>query len=231
MIVDLWGFEHTNKIDSLTSSYILRNADALSAAAGRPIVNRQAPSARDVAVGAPGALRGFGSDTGTAYFSSYFNAQKQLTNGIDVELRYRNIQTDLGRLGLQTTVTKVNSFKRQTSPGGALVQYNDSWGYPTTRASSVATLDNGDFRYTLVNNYVSSYGQYYGVGPQRVGRTSTFDAQVQYNGIKDTRISFGGRNITNKKPSWADVDWYGYDSSNYDPRGAFWYLKVNRTFK
>lgn len=231
MIVDLWGFEHTNKIDSLTSSYILRNADALSAAAGRSIVNRQAPSARDVAVGAPGALRGFGADTGTAYFSSYFNAQKQLTNGIDVELRYRNIQTDLGRLGLQTTVTKVNSFKRQTSPGGALVQYNDSWGYPTTRASSVATLDNGDFRYTLVNNYVSSYGQYYGVGPQRVGRTSTFDAQVQYNGIKDTRISFGGRNITNKKPSWADVDWYGYDSSNYDPRGAFWYLKVNRTFK
>ncbi len=230
IIVDLWGFDHTNKIDSLTSSYILRNADALSAAAGRPVVNRFDPTARDIALNAPGTLRGTASDTAVGYFSSYFNAQRQVTNGIDVDVRYKNITTDFGRIGLQSVISQVNSFKRQTSPGGAMVQYNDSWGYPTLRASSVVTLDNGDYRYTLVNNYVSSYGQYYEAGPLRVARTSTYDAQVQYNGMKDMKISFGGRNVLNKKPSWADENWYGYDSSNYDPRGAFWYLKVNKTF-
>lgn len=230
VIVDLWGFEHTNKIDSLTSSYILRNADALSAAAGRAVVNRFAPSARDTAIGAPGALRGTGSDTTIGYFSSYFNAQQQLTNGIDLDLRYKNINTEFGRLGLQTIITKVNSFKRQTSPGGALVQYNESYGYPAWRASTVATLDNGNWLYTLVNNYVGPYDQYYQAGPMRVRPTSTFDGQVQYNGYKDMKISLGVRNIFNKAPSWTDENWYGYDSSNYDPRGRFGYLKVTKSF-
>lgn len=228
--VDLWRFNHTNKIDSLPSSYILRNADALSATAGRSVVNRFDASARDLEVGAPGALRGVGSDEGVGFFNSYFNAQAQKTNGLDIELRYRTAIADVGRLNLQSVITRTNSFKRQSTPGGAMVQYIGSWQYPKVRASSLISLDRGDWSYTLVNNYVGSYDQYYQVGPQKVSSTVTFDAQVQYAGIKGMKIVFGGRNIFNKTPSWADVDWYGYDSSNNDPRGAFWYMRVNKTF-
>lgn len=228
--LDYWSFDHTNKIDSLPSSYILRNAAGLSAEAGRSVVNRFDPSARDIAVGAPGSLRGVGADTGVGFFNSYFNAQAQVTSGVDVELRYRSAFEGIGRLGVRSVVTNMISFKRETTPGSGLTELIRTWQYPRVRASTVLTLDRGVFNYTLVNNYVGSYDQYYQVGPERVDRTMTFDAQVQYTGIKNVSLSAGGRNIFNKQPPWADIDWYGFDSSNSDPRGAFWYLRGSYKF-
>lgn len=228
--LDYWQFDHTNKIDNLPSSYILRNADGLSAAAGRSVVNRFDPSARDIAVGAPGGLRGVGADTGVGFFNSYFNAQSQQTHGIDLETRYRSTVEGLGRLGLQSVITQMFGFKKQTTPDGQLDQLAGTWQYPKTRASTVVTLDRGTLNYTLVHNFVGSYDQYYQGPDLRVDSMSTFDAQVQYTGIKNVKLSLGGRNIFNKKPPFADVDWYGYDSSNVDPRGAFWYIRGSYKF-
>jgi len=228
--LDYWRFDHTNKIDSLPSSYILRNSDALSASAGRPVVNRFDPSARDIAVGSPGALRGVGSDTGVGFFNSYFNAQAQQTSGVDIETRYRTTIEGLGRFGIQSVVTKMHSFKRQTTPDGEMQQLIGTYQYPRTRASTVFTLDRGTYNYTIVHNFVGRYDQYYQGPDLRVDSVSTFDAQVQYTGIKNVKLSFGGRNVFNKRPAFSDIDWYGYDSSNSDPRGAFWYLRGSYKF-
>jgi iron complex outermembrane recepter protein len=228
--IDVWRIEHTNKIDSLTSSYILRNADALSAAAGFPVVERFAPSARDIAVGAPGSLRGTGADTGVGYYNTYFNAQQQRVAGFDIDVRYRFKLADIGTAGIQSVITRMKTFKREVNPGAGLEELIDTWQYPKTRASTVFTLEQGSWNYSLVNNFVSSYSQFYQVGPQRVASRSTWDAQVQYSGFKGITLAAGGRNITNKEPPFADVDWYGFDSSNVDPRGAIWYVRANYKF-
>jgi len=228
--VDYYKIKHTNKIETLTSAYILRNAAALAAVFGAPVVNRFDPSERDLAVGAPGGLRGTGADTGVGFLNTYFNAQRQETSGFDFDVRYRWNLGEVGRVGARTVVTFVETFQRELNPGAGMTELNRTWQYPRTRASTVLTWDRGSWGATLVNNYVARYDQFYQATVQKVKASSTWDAQVSYSGIKNLKLTVGGRNILNKDPSFADVDWYGYDSSNNDPRGAFWYARANYSF-
>jgi iron complex outermembrane recepter protein len=228
--IDLWKIDHTNKIDTLTSAYTLRNADALSAALGRPVVNRFDPSATDLLVGTVGAIRGTGSDNTVGRVSTYFNAQTQQTSGVDIDARYRTNLAGIGRLGLGTVITYMDTFKRELNPGAGLQELAGTWGYPRMRARTVATLDSGSWQFTLANNYTGRYEQFYQAGPLKVKENITFDAQVQYTGFKNLKLTVGGRNIFNENPPWADENYYGYDSSNTDPRGAYWYARVGYTF-
>lgn len=232
--VDYWNYKHRAKIDSLTSSYILRNADALSAELGRPVVNRFDPSARDLAVGSPGALRGTGADTAVGFVNTYFNTQRQATSGADFDFNYRFSMGEWGRARLNSVLTYVDSFKRETAQGTGMLEYVNSYQYPRWRATTVFTVDRGPWAFTLVNRYVDSYEQYYAppsdTAPSRVKENIMFDAQVQYSGIKNVTLTAGGLNIFNKEPPFANYDWYGYDSSNTDPRGAFWYVRASYKF-
>jgi iron complex outermembrane recepter protein len=238
--VDYYSIAHSNRITSPTAAFLVGNpglfpactpAQAAANPAACPVV-RNPQNADDLLAGAPGALLGTATTDPNApgINRSFFNATRQKTWGVDVDLRYSWTTAGLGRFRATSAFTYIGSFTQQVNPGQAEFEYVDTYEFPRLRNVSSINWVTGPWDTTLVMNYVDSYEQFYGASQERVDSMTTFDAQVSYTGFKNTRLTLGGTNIFNQAPPWSDIDWFGYDSTVHSPRGAFWYARATYKF-
>lgn len=226
MAVDYYNIRHTNIIDQPTLTFLLNNAALFPAGA----VNRLPRNANDVAANAPGALAGVGADPGIGISRLYYNANFQRTYGMDFDIRYAWSMADWGRFRAGYASTYMASLKRTLNPGTQPVELAGTFSYPRYRSTATLNWLRGSWDTTVAWNYTGSYGQFYEVSREKVDAWSTFDLQVNYNGFKKTQLTLGATNIFNSDPPWADENYYGFDTSISNPKGAFWYARARYTF-
>jgi len=215
--LDIYYIEHYNRILQPTATFVLNNFPNF--------VTRFAPTADDVAANAPGGLRGVSGDTVAGINQTYFNASRQTTGGVDLEVRYRWALGTAGRLDVTTSTTYMASLRRQTNPGGAMDHYDGSYDYPRVRNTTTALWTRGPWSSTFGINYVGAMDDARasaGVAV-KIPRFITYDMNLTYRGIKNVSLAVGGRNITNKNPPFSNLDWYGYAPGTHSPVGAYWY--------
>ncbi len=225
--LDAYKIDHTNRILAPTAGFILAN-EALFPNA----VARGTRTADDIAANARAGLRGVSGDLTPGIVRTFFNASKQTTSGADLDLRYALNMGGMGRLSATTSFSYVKSLKRQINPGQALVELIGTYQYPKLRNTTSATWSLPDWVVTASVTSIGSYNDSFavsGVFP-KVERFTTVDAQVAYSGFKNLTLTLGGRNIADKNPPFSNSDWYGYDASTHDARGAYWYAKAGFKF-
>ncbi len=225
--LDYYMIDHTNRILAPTAAFILAN-EALFPGA----VTRAARSADDIAANAPGNLRGVSGDLTPGITRTFFNASKQRTDGIDLDVRVRVPLETAGRLDLSTAFTYVNSLKRELNPGQGLVEIAGTFTYPRLRNTTSVLWTVGPWASSLTANTIGSYTDNFSVSGAfpRVKRMTTFDMNIAYSGFKNVKLSMGSNNMFDQQPPFSNSDWYGYDTSTHNPRGAFWYARGSVRF-
>ena len=146
--------------------------------------------------------------------------------------RYRMSLGGSGRLDLGSAFTYAGGLKRQINPGQASTELIGTYGFPRWRNSTSAVWVAGPWVSSLTANTIGAYDDFRtvaGVFP-KVGRNTTFDMNVTYTGFKGVSLALGGNNIFDEQPPYSNVDWYAYDTSVHNPRGAFWYVRGKYAF-
>jgi iron complex outermembrane receptor protein len=178
------------------------------------------------------------------------NAGSADFTGVDVGAHWGD-GFSFGRLGVDYNGTYY--MKADLTRTGGLVEHNigtlvDPDGNPLTLPGSgvlfrykhnlALNWSNDSWGATLVQNYWTGYrtgnNQVDGE-PHFVDSFTTYDAQGQYTGLKNVKISFGVKNLFNKDPNLvvptANYFQAGYDPSTYDPRARFYYARLTVSFK
>ena len=167
-------------------------------------------------------------------FANYFNAAKLITNGWDLEARYR-MNMGAGRLTTRLNVAYVDSFKQDDVE---LVGSNSSGnsGLPRTKAQLAFDWDSGPLSGTLAGNYTRHYRQDFLVGsffapgdprfqnqvyPNEVPSYITYDLFAKYQLTKNLSVSGAIVNLHNKLPYFDPglSATFNYDFGLFDPRG------------
>jgi iron complex outermembrane receptor protein len=102
------------------------------------------------------------------------------------------------------------------------------------------TWQHPDVEVTLAQNYQKGYTDAAanrapaGTPVRKVQPYQTFDLQLNYTGIKSTRLSFGMKNVFDRDPPYTNLTSNflgGYDVSYGDPRGRFAYVSATYSYK
>jgi len=108
------------------------------------------------------------------------------------------------------------------------------------RYKHVATLNftHGPWSASVTQNYWSSYrtgNNQIDDAPHYIQPFETYDAQIEFSGIKNLKLAIGARNITDRNPPLyvptSNQFQSGYDASLYDPRARFVYGRITYRFK
>ncbi len=225
-----WKITHDNIIDQPTISYQLNNPDLFPPGA----INRFPPNAIDLSVGAPGGLRGSGSDEEVGLNRLYFNISEQKAEGIDFNFKLRNSLGDWGRLTTNLAGTYNIRYERAAAPGQPLIDYMGTYYYPQWRGNLLFDWDRGPWNASLFFNYVHSYdqanGTAFGGAYDEVDSWTTANFSVRYTGFKNWELTFGVNNLFDKDPPFSDDETQGYDFTNSNPIGRFYYGRVKYAF-
>ena len=229
--LDYWKIDHKGIIDRPILTFQVENADLFPGT-----VFRADPNARDIAVGAPGALRGEESgDLQPSVRQTYFNIASQKAEGIDVGVTLRNTLGSYGRLTSALAGTYNLNYKRATSPGEPLLQYIGTYNYPRWRANAGFDWEYGPWTTTVFVNYIHRYyqanGTEFGGASDYIDSWTTTDLQVQYKGFKNWTLALGVKNVFDRDPPFSDDDNQGFDFSVHNPVGRFFYGRVRYSFQ
>ena len=163
------------------------------------------------------------------------------TSGLDVELSWRGVKTDIGRFGATLSGTYVIEYERQfgkleplTSNVGKFLndQVIQRW-----RHRIGFDWDNGPFAATLGNTYYSGYtddGYIPGATPRSVSPYSLWDLSGSWKIISGLKLRLGVLNLANKQPPFSNQSYYflsTYDPTYTDPRGRSFYGSLSYSFK
>jgi len=191
-----------------------------------------------------------GNDVDLIY-TTLANTGNATVKGLDVFAQYRQ-NTSVGRFDVALNGTYMDQFD-QTSPGGVISHkvgtLVDKDGNPVLGADKggvilrwkhalSGTWTQGPLAVTLTQNYTARYetGHRQGDDVQNfIPAQATYDMNVTWKGIKNLTLSGGMRNMFNRQPSVfvpaSNQFQYGYDISQYDPRGRFVYVTAGYVFK
>jgi len=175
------------------------------------------------------------------------NAASADVRGFDVNVNWTN-KYSFGKFSADLSGTYMERFDLKTLAGtqGSVGTIIQSDGSPLDVASTGVvprwkhTLT-GNWSYnfwsvTLIQNFILGYGDANDLNgdPHRVPSYSTYDGQVAFGGIKNLRLALGVRNMLDKKPPVfignGSSFQYGYDPTQYDPRGRFAYVTATYKF-
>jgi iron complex outermembrane recepter protein len=177
------------------------------------------------------------------------NAGEGRISGLDVDLSWRDT-APIGRYGISLNGTYMHRFD-ETSPSGTVSHkvgtMVDDDGNPVLGADSggivlrwkhtlTASLQSGAWSGTLVQNFYQGYrdGNDLNGDPHRVPSRATYDAQLAYGGIRNTRLALGVRNLFDSNPPLyipvSNQFQVGYDITLYDPRARFVYVSASYRF-
>lgn len=170
------------------------------------------------------------------------------TDGIDIDLRWRE-KVASGRLDVAFNGTYIHKYDVISASGelehsvGTTVRPD---GNPLTAALTGVVLKwkhNLGFTYTqgawsgtLTQRFYKGYEMSPDLNGKRlfVPNTATYDMVVAYNGIKNTKLSLGVRNLLDRDPPLFNHNGSqfqsGYDVYQEDPRGRFVYVTASYKF-
>ena len=229
MSIDWFKIDHQNIIDQPTISYQLNNPDLFPGS-----INRFPQNALDVAMGAPGALHGSGSDEVVGLNQQYFNISEQKVQGIDFNFTLRNSLGDWGKLTSNLAGTYNMTYERAAAPGQPLIEYNGTYQYPRWRGNLLFDWERGPWNSSLFANYIHSYyqanGTAFGGATDYVDAWVTWNWSIRYRGFKNWELTFGVNNLFDEDPPFSDDETQGYDFTTHNPVGRFYYGRVKYAF-
>ena len=219
-------------VGGLGSTYILSNAERTLQYA--QFVNR-------------GALDGNAAGVGPieSIVQTNSNLFKTQVAGVDVDANYRLRLASGKRFSLRLSGTYMGKYDVQ----GADRSYTSSLDQALNASGGVVlrwkhnasvTWENGPYAVSLLQNYQKGYTDVVGnlapAGsmPPKVDAYQTFDLQLAYAGIRNTRLTLGVKNMFDRDPPYTNLTSNflgGYDVSYADPRGRFIYASATYTYK
>ncbi len=163
--------------------------------------------------------------------------------GIDINGNYRQM-IGPGRLDVGLSGTYYIKYDQSTPGAGTSHKVGtivDDEGNPVIGADTggvilrykqymSGTWTQGAWATTLGWSFADGYRAGWDLNgdPTSIGDMNLFDLQVQWTGLKNLALTLGARNIFNTQPDIfvpvSNQFQTGYDASQYDPRGRFWYL-------
>ena len=219
-------------VGGLGSTYILSNAERTLQYA--QFVNR-------------GALDGNAAGVGPieSIVQTNSNLFKTQVAGVDVDANYRLRLASGKRFSFRLSGTYMGKYDVQ----GADRSYTSSLDQALNASGGVVlrwkhnasvTWENGPYAVSLLQNYQKGYTDVVGnlapAGsmPPKVDAYQTFDLQLAYAGIRNTRLTLGVKNMFDRDPPYTNLTSNflgGYDVSYADPRGRFIYASATYTYK
>jgi iron complex outermembrane recepter protein len=196
----------------------------------------------------PSVPGGYGPITGIS--QTYLNLSKFKVQGIDLDGKVRFSVGDMGKFTLRANGTYFVKFDSQNTDGSYsgnidIAGSTNGGVIPRWRHYLAVDWTRGPWNATLAQNFQKSYYDIPGnfddaADPayvqRRVGAYETYDAQIGYEGFRNTKLSFGVRNLMDRKPPYSNVSSQtqfqaGYDITYVDPRDRTYYARLTYTFK
>jgi iron complex outermembrane recepter protein len=186
----------------------------------------------------------------TSISQTYLNLSTLKVRGIDLDGKMRFDAGGVGKFTLRANGTYFVKFDNQDIDGnfiGALDKAGTVNGGVIPRWKHYIALDwsRGPWNATLAQSFQKSYYDIAGsfddptdpaYRARRVGAYEIWDTQVGYEGFRNTKLSFGVRNLFDRKPPYSNVSSQtqfqaGYDISYVDPRDRTFYARLTYSFK
>ena len=219
-------------VGGLSSTYFLANADRTLQYA--QFINRGAPDGNASGVGPIESI-----------VQTNANLFKTQVAGVDLDAMYRLRFGNGNRLNFRLAGTYMSKFDVQGPDGSytsSLDQALNASGGVVVRwkHNASVTWENGPYGVSLLQNYQKAYTDALASQvartstPNRVDAYQTFDLQLTYAGVKNTKLALGVKNLFDRDPPYTNLTSNflgGYDVSYADPRGRFLYVNASYTFK
>ena len=223
--VDYWRYNQTNVIDANTQ-FVVDNPGLYGYR-----VQRGAPTV----AGDPGQLM--------LVNDFYTNIGEQNTDGVDVSIKYEWKVAATGKFYIHSMITRVLSFDRKAYPGAETEDKLGTFHFPELRGNLTFGWQKVGLAASITANYIDSYKDelydvdFYGDGPADSNRDKhiissyrSYDAQISFTGVKDSKLIFGIKNLTDEDPPLSNASNVGYDSATHDPTGRFTYISYSNQF-
>ena len=167
------------------------------------------------------------------------------TAGLDVSLRWRGVNTDMGRFGVNIAGTLITQYEYSTDPRSPMVdglgRFRDDKAVQRWRHKLNLDWDMGALGLTLSNTYLSGYTDQNVPGlaaPEWNNRDvepyTLWDVTGSYKFSKNLRVRAGVLNLLDTPPPFTNQSRYfqvTWDPTYADPRGRSFYLSANYSFK
>jgi iron complex outermembrane receptor protein len=227
-----WHVTMDNRITLLQPALVLANEDLFPER-----VTRGAPTALDVAAGLPGAV--------TQIDISRMNFGGLTTSGIDLGLRYE-FQSSFGELAANAVATWIGEYETVDVPATPAVDRvnvaSDVGTITKWRAVGGLDWDRGPASATMHVRYIPSYDDTRGGvrNGRRIAAQTFVDLQASLDLggldrnstlLRGAELTAGASNLLDQQPQFAEVAGaVGYDTSQGDLKGRFWYVRFGKTF-
>jgi iron complex outermembrane receptor protein len=218
-----WHVTMDNRVTALTStSALVHESDVADR------VLRAEPTAADLAAGLPGRV--------LQIDLTRMNFGRLTTSGIDLGASYA-IDTVAGRFAPDVKATWIDEYEALDLPGlPATDRVNVANALGTiAKWRAIASLDwqRNALGATTYVRYIPSYDDTRdGVRNGRTIPSQTFlDLQFSLELLRGLELTVGAINALDQQPHFAEVNGIqGYDTSQGDLKGRFWYLRLGKTF-
>jgi iron complex outermembrane recepter protein len=181
-----------------------------------------------------------------------FNLGKSVTNGLDLDARYRLSTATLGGFLFDLNGTYLTRYRTAITPAAPqLDQLNTIFNPLRLRARATLGWDRGQLSENVFVNYVAAYTNNLSQPVQRVGAYTTVDLHLAYgfgtsagtgpgerswSGIlRDLTLSFDVRNLFNSTPPFVNIaespnGGGGFDPTAANPIGRVWMVGLDKRF-
>lgn len=164
--------------------------------------------------------------------------------GVDFDAKLRIPDLEVGRITVGYSGTYFTKYDTENidgtfAPNINLVNGATGGIIPRLKTYLSVNLARGPWNFTVAQNWQSGYtdiastisGDTPHVGPYEI-----YDAQVQYTGVKNLRLTLGMKNIFDRDPPYTNAGGQvsfqgGYDPQYADPRGRFVYVNLTYSFQ
>jgi iron complex outermembrane receptor protein len=233
LFASYWHVTMDNRITLLQPTLVLANEDLFPER-----VIRAAPTAADLAAGLPGSV--------TQIDISRMNFGQLTTSGIDLGVRY-DFENAFGQFAANAVATWIGEYETvdvPATPAVDRVNLADATVGTITKWRAVGGLDwdRGALSATMHLRYIPSYDDARGGvrNGRRIAAQTFLDLQASVDlGRLDSGLGFlagcqltvGASNLFDQQPHFAEVTGVqGYDMSQGDLKGRFWYVRLGKTF-
>jgi iron complex outermembrane receptor protein len=215
------------RMDERVAAFPLAFALAHESQLGDRVLRAQ-PTPEDLAAGRPGVL--------LALDLSRLNFGRLITSGIDFGAGYE-FDSSAGHFNVDVKATWVDEYEALDLPGmPAMDRVNIANSLGTiAKWRAIGTFDwqRGSLGATTHIRYVPAYDDT--LGDVRNGRTLPsqvfLDFQLALDLWRGLELAVGASNALDERPHFAEVNGIqGYDNSQGDLKGRFWYLRLGKTF-
>ncbi|HKU16434.1 MAG TPA: TonB-dependent receptor [Steroidobacteraceae bacterium] len=228
-----WRVRMDDRVTALPSEFILAHEADIA-----DRVLRAAPTPADLAAGLPGKL--------LQLDVTRMNFGRLTTSGVDIGASYTFDAGNAGRFTTDVQATWIDEYEALDLPAQAAVDRVDVASSLGTiaRWRAIARLDweRGALGSTAYVRYIPSYDDTRGGvrNGRTIGSQAFLDLQLSLDLeqllhdrelLRGLELTAGASNLLNQQPHFAEVNGIqGYDTSQGDLEGRFWYLRLGKTF-